>query len=405
MDKKNLTMIFSFLLTSLFICASVSVAAEATYPVVHNGKVLGRITPPIRDNSAFSSLYFPALEFIKLSYKDSKETVTTINGLKTSYITIGEDCYKFVEDNKKSYKYINDRGCTNTETITPVEVKNYFNTIFSEDDNRVYLDPLTLWDIIGGQKLDRVIDKEDKLTYLTSGYEYKKSIIMKINNPWMYVNGDVKKLDPEEGSTPVILEGYTLLPLASIIKEFGGSISWDGSDEKISISLDENNLELWIDKNEAKVNGKQKTLEVAPKIISNRTMVPLRFVSDNLGLQIIWDGANQIVALYYGDYFDLPTDYSRYFIYKTDDQKQSEETNVKNSPIDKNGNEITVGDRIEVGGFYGEVQKINGNRILVYWDSKSVFVPDKDIDFWATIAGVRYKSSSWIAAEEVELEK
>lgn len=124
-----------------------------------------------------------------------------------------------------------------------------------------------------------------------------KQIILQIDNPIMQVNGIDKEIDPGNGTTPVIYKGRTVLPIRALIDELGGQLTWEDSDWKITINLNGNIIELWIDNHKAIVNGNELTLDVAPTIINGRTMLPIRFISDHLGLQLIWDGETQSVEL------------------------------------------------------------------------------------------------------------
>lgn len=56
-------------------------------------------------------------------------------------------------------------------------------------------------------------------------------------------------------------------------------------------------IELTIGSKKAVVNGKQEVLEVAPKIIGNVTMVPLRFISEKLDQSVAWDSATHTVLI------------------------------------------------------------------------------------------------------------
>lgn len=251
------------------------------------------------------------------------------------------------------------------------------------------------------------------------GTENKKSIILKVDDPWMYVSNneseEVKELDPEGGSTPVISDNRTLLPIANVVNEFGGTVKWNASDNKVSIALNSNSVELWINSKKAVVNQTEKVLDVPPKVIHNRTMVPLRFVSDNLGLKLVWDADNQIIALYNGEYENIPTSYSEYFVYEDNETNNGNEesetqentgTVASDKPIDKNGVLIKVGDRVTFSFFYGQVEKIDGGRVLVSWDSKdNLWLKDEDADFMATVAGIKYKSKSWIDASSITVDK
>lgn len=54
---------------------------------------------------------------------------------------------------------------------------------------------------------------------------------------------------------PMILEDRTLLPIRYVIEPIGGTIAWDEVERKVTISLGGSLLELWIDNPMAKVNG------------------------------------------------------------------------------------------------------------------------------------------------------
>ncbi|MZQ75276.1 MAG: hypothetical protein GT589_03855 [Peptoclostridium sp.] len=58
-----------------------------------------------------------------------------------------------------------------------------------------------------------------------------------------------------------------------------------------------NKIELTIGKQMATVNSKAVTLDAAPVIMNDRTMVPLRFVAEALGCKVGWDEATQKVTI------------------------------------------------------------------------------------------------------------
>lgn len=43
----------------------------------------------------------------------------------------------------------------------------------------------------------------------------------------MTVNGVTREIDPGRGTSPVIVNGRTLLPIRAIIEALGGSVAWD----------------------------------------------------------------------------------------------------------------------------------------------------------------------------------
>ena len=58
-----------------------------------------------------------------------------------------------------------------------------------------------------------------------------------------------------------------------------------------------NQIILTINEKDALVFGTTKTNDVTPKIVNDRTMLPARFVAENLGADVSWDGENQVVTI------------------------------------------------------------------------------------------------------------
>ncbi|RAU91046.1 stalk domain-containing protein [Paenibacillus sp. YN15] len=124
-----------------------------------------------------------------------------------------------------------------------------------------------------------------------------KQIVMQLDNPLMTVNGVEKEIDEGNGTTPLLYNGRTILPIRALIEELGGTLEWQNQEQKITIHLNSSTVILWVDKPTALVNGVEQTLDVAPIILNGRTMIPLRFVGESLGLHLDWDGAEQKITL------------------------------------------------------------------------------------------------------------
>ena len=78
---------------------------------------------------------------------------------------------------------------------------------------------------------------------------------------------------------------------ARVTKSFTLYAKWTEKDNSI------NQIILTIGKKDAQVFGKTKSNDVAPKIKNNRTMLPARFVAENLGAKVEWDGEKQLVTI------------------------------------------------------------------------------------------------------------
>ncbi len=151
-------------------------------------------------------------------------------------------------------------------------------------------------------------DKAGNKTTKTITVTYKPQIIITLqpNNPMMTVNGVQQEIDPGRGTKPVIIPkwGRTVVPIRAIVEALGGTIGWDGKERKVTINLNDTIIELWIGKPQAEVNGIMKWIDdknhdVKPIIVNGRTMLPLRFVAENLGCKVDWNGTTKTITITY----------------------------------------------------------------------------------------------------------
>ncbi|MEM3873337.1 MAG: copper amine oxidase N-terminal domain-containing protein, partial [Nitrososphaeria archaeon] len=125
-------------------------------------------------------------------------------------------------------------------------------------------------------------------------------IILQIGNTTFTVNGSPRTLD----SPPIIKNNRTLLPIRAIIESLGGTVDWDPTLKKVEIFLGSNHLILQIGNANAYVNGSQKLIDpnnpsVYPEIINGRAMLPIRFIAENLGCDVQWDGTTKTITITY----------------------------------------------------------------------------------------------------------
>jgi len=113
-----------------------------------------------------------------------------------------------------------------------------------------------------------------------------KFIRLQIDNIKSYVNGIETVLDV----TPIIENNRTLVPLRFIAESMGGIVEWDGNTQVVTIIKNDKTtvIKLQINNTISSVNGKQITLDVAPKILNSRTLVPIRFIAENFGCEVEW---------------------------------------------------------------------------------------------------------------------
>ncbi len=118
-------------------------------------------------------------------------------------------------------------------------------------------------------------------------------ILMTVNEPLVKLNGQDYMLD----QAPVISEGRTLVPLRFIGEALGAYVEWNEEDWTVSYATAETRILLAIDDPTAYVNGTAVEMDVAPTIINGRTMVPVRFISENMGFQTDWISETRQVVI------------------------------------------------------------------------------------------------------------
>lgn len=110
----------------------------------------------------------------------------------------------------------------------------------------------------------------------------------------LFMNG--KQLVPEV--PPRIVNGNTIVPVRIIAESLGAKVSWDAKQRKVSVNQGQTSIQLLIDKTSAVVNGKSHPLEAAPVIIEGNTMLPLRFVVEQLNTKVTWDELTRSIFMY-----------------------------------------------------------------------------------------------------------
>ncbi len=102
---------------------------------------------------------------------------------------------------------------------------------------------------------------------------------------------------------PQIMNNRTMVPMRKIFEVFGANVEWDGDTKTITATTAEKELKLQIDNKTAtvKASGDDSTeeisLDAAPVIYNNRTMVPVRFIAESLELHVGWVPETKTVVI------------------------------------------------------------------------------------------------------------
>ncbi len=102
-----------------------------------------------------------------------------------------------------------------------------------------------------------------------------------------------------EPDVPARLEsGRTLVPMRAIFSALGATFTWDGQRGRVEAFLQHQKIELTINQTRAYINGEAVELDVPARLYSGRTLIPLRFAAESLGLTVVWDPVLHAVIFY-----------------------------------------------------------------------------------------------------------
>ncbi|MBQ7875812.1 MAG: hypothetical protein IJ316_00840 [Clostridia bacterium] len=159
------------------------------------------------------------------------------------------------------------------------------------------------------------------------------------------VDGKMLKVDTD----PYIKNDRTMVPMRAIFEALGATVSWD-NDTRTAIGVKDNNeVEITIGENVLYKNGEAIELDCVAEITNNRTMVPVRAISEAFDYIVEWDNEAKVVNIidpYRRTYYtydekgqvaktDNGTDYPYHYEYLYDDNgnviREWQKTAFKNS--------------------------------------------------------------------------
>ena len=156
----------------------------------------------------------------------------------------------------------------------------------------------------------------------------------------LYVNG--KKLTvPLE---PITFNNRSLVPIREVFEALGAEVEYIAKSKEIMITGNDTEVTLQIGNNTAYVNGKKVSIPdgVVPKLITKvgvetKTMVPVRFVSESIGLKVDFDGKAGAIKIS-GNVGEEPEKEPP----KEEEPEVSDSVTIKAPVINKNNGTTTV---------------------------------------------------------------
>lgn len=278
-------------------CEGVSVAEEGTYEV--SGSMEG--TTVIKEGEAtIATITYEAIQ----DDADAEGNLTaTVNVKKRSGGTSSSDAGSSTTGGTTGGTTAKDPEATVKEDVVtvPKDYKEDKVTVSYKAPEKVVADTIVVVDK-NGEVVEVEYDAEKGTITFPAGEagEYtieaateEEVMILTIDEHDAHVFGDEKTNDV----APKIVNDRTMLPARFVAEHLGATVAWDEAARKVTITKGDVVIEITIDAETALVNGKEVKLDSPAFIENDRTYTPIRFVSENLGAKVFWNGETQNVTI------------------------------------------------------------------------------------------------------------
>lgn len=126
------------------------------------------------------------------------------------------------------------------------------------------------------------------------------SAVASAKNPDVEFNGMNVTFD----QPAVIMQNRTMVPVRKIFELMGVKVEWEAETRTVKTELNGRTVDITIDKSEILVDGKIEKIDAPARIVNNRTLVPLRAVSQSYGCKVEWEPKNGVASVFADWYID-----------------------------------------------------------------------------------------------------
>lgn len=111
---------------------------------------------------------------------------------------------------------------------------------------------------------------------------------------------------------PLVRDGRVYMPLRELSGHIDGAAVWDARTKTVTVQTADRLVTMKLGAKRATVNGKQAALDAAPVVRQGVTYVPLRFVTEALGMDISWNAKQKSVGVNHDKRFIMAKDGRQY---------------------------------------------------------------------------------------------
>lgn len=286
---------------------SKGMSAKATYIFDSDFNVIGRY----QQNGEITEMYFQDGLFYFITEEINDDSEVVYNTYKTVDFKTVDKCdnatKKLIQNKnyafgiyQKKIRRVGTSGKPRYYYITndsqyeiSYEDENFENVTISEKNNilitrdaKISIDGVYWFSILLPEDVTyNNIWSIGDLLYIESDDKIYNYCINRIDNVMVRLNDKILAFE----QPPVIEEGRTLVPMRFLFEQMGAEVEWNAETKTAKAKLNNTAVSFSIDDTNAEVNSESVTMDVPAQLVNGKTMVPLRFLSEELGYTVTWD--------------------------------------------------------------------------------------------------------------------
>ena len=109
-------------------------------------------------------------------------------------------------------------------------------------------------------------------------------------------------------ASPYIENGRVLVPMRGVLESLGYSVEWQNDTKSVLAANSETRILMPLGSTQVTVNDKSVSVDAPAKLVSGRTLVPLRFLAEYSGADVTWDNATKTVNITSKEEPEVPED-------------------------------------------------------------------------------------------------
>jgi len=205
---------------------------------------------------------------------------TTVTGVKMKSGTLATLEYKIPASQVKEYKLL-----LTAEDIIDAEYKDIKSSIALESGS-IKVEAVN---VSGGSSVEETMTAEERKSDV---------VCMKIDKSTAIAYGKKRQIDEKNRQVVPYLSGdRTMVPLRFVSETLGADILWEEGWDGCVVKKGDKEIKLTFGSAVFLVNGEEVTFDAPIEMLHDRTMVPVRFFSEQLGCDVYWEPINSLVVI------------------------------------------------------------------------------------------------------------